>query len=509
MGKISRNIGKVKKILNFDFNKVASDLDELKEKQKDDDLQREKIKTQLSNNQSDIISIIDNNKNNYNKLLQDQQNEIELLKKQNDSIIELLKNQIEEQKRINDIINLMNNDLSYINYYSKEIYKQFDYVNLESLLLNNNTNINKKKVLICGFYGAQNAGDELMLETMLNRIKINTKNLDITIMLCDEKNIDITKYGKYSFIHYPRNNIDFNIIANYFDVLLFAGGALIDDTDYSNNKEEFSLGYILINLTMRFIAFNKKTILYGLSTNKKLSDREFLQKLQFIISNSSHFSLRDTNSLMTLEEVGIDTKKIIIVDDIVFANDFIVNKNNKKNDCIGVILICNRENEKDNEKVIKTLRNYIKNGNKDIKINLITFYNYNNNDYNEYTRLIKKMKIDDINIIDEKYTFESISTVINNQDVLISARYHGALLAMAYDKPNICIVDNNYRHYYNKMTYLCNNYNFNTILIKDYDIKEKDLDIIYKKKRSINSYIANISKKAKNDIDGVINEYIK
>ena len=39
MGKISRNIGKVKKILNFDFNKVASDLDELKEKQKDDDLQ--------------------------------------------------------------------------------------------------------------------------------------------------------------------------------------------------------------------------------------------------------------------------------------------------------------------------------------------------------------------------------------------------------------------------------------------------------------------------------------
>lgn len=76
-----------------------------------------------------------------------------------------------------------------------------------------NNQFNKKKVLICGFYGAFNLGDELMLQTILKNLK-NVSNLEITIMLCDNPYTDTTKYGKCKFIHYPRTRNDLNIIAN-------------------------------------------------------------------------------------------------------------------------------------------------------------------------------------------------------------------------------------------------------------------------------------------------------
>lgn len=135
---------------------------------------------------------------------------------------------------------------------------------------------NKKQILICGFYGAINLGDDLMLETLLNYLN-QIENLEITIMLCDKKNIDITNYGEYNFIHYPTKTNDFAIIAKYFDAVIFGGGALLDDCNYDDNNPVFNLGYILVNLSLEFINFKKTTILYGLSSNKELTNNQYIK----------------------------------------------------------------------------------------------------------------------------------------------------------------------------------------------------------------------------------------
>ena len=183
-----------------------------------------------------------------------------------------------------------------------KVGKNYNYVNLETLQLANFYSTGKKKILLAGFYGAINLGDELMLETLLNIVNKNNE-YDITIMLCDNQNIDITRYGKYNFIHYPLNETDFNVLANYFDCIIFGGGALIDDVDYECHNKTLTLGRILVDLSMRFIAFDKKVILYGLSTNKELTNKEFIKKFRYIVNHSTYISLRDSNHLCAKESL--------------------------------------------------------------------------------------------------------------------------------------------------------------------------------------------------------------
>ena len=85
-----------------------------------------------------------------------------------------------------------------------------------------------------GFYGAPNLGDELMLETLLQYFP-SFKDVDLTIMLSDNPVYDIGSYPAVNFIHYPKTRYDFNYLAQYFDTLVFGGGAIIDDRFFDNN----------------------------------------------------------------------------------------------------------------------------------------------------------------------------------------------------------------------------------------------------------------------------------
>ena len=115
--------------------------------------------------------------------------------------------------------------------------------------------------------------------------------------------------------------MDYNKLAIEYDSLIFSGGALLDDIDYES-KNEITLGKILVNLSMRFIAFEKRVMLYGLSTNSELKNKEFIEKLNYIVNNSTYFSLRDINSLEVLKKSKINVEKVKIVEDIVWANEF-------------------------------------------------------------------------------------------------------------------------------------------------------------------------------------------
>lgn len=409
---------------------------------------------------------------------------------------EIKENEI-EIKRINNEINEKIKELDLkIDKINATLNSQFAYNSLEFLPLCNYTN--KKKVLICGFYGAFNLGDELMLQTILNYLN-KKNNLDITIMLCDNPNTDITKYGKYNFIHYPKTKTDLNTIASYYDCLIFGGGAIIDDKDYDKNDIQMTLGYILINLTLRFLTLEKTTILYGLSANDKISNREFIEKLKFIINNCNYISLRDTNSLDVLKNLELQTSKIKIVDDIVFANDYkIINKTNKdKVKNIGVIYI-NFEEEK--EKLIlntKKLIEYLDSKNILYNINFIPFYDYCNIDKNFYYELKNQFNTSNINIIDLRFDLNSLTECFNNQDYIISMRYHGSLIANIMNKKVLTLMYN-HRHYKNKISYMYEKYKFYENIA--YEITDENLDNLFNSKK-VNNNIDKYLEQAKKDLE--------
>ena len=118
-----------------------------------------------------------------------------------------------------------------------------DYVNLEYFKVPSDKS---PKVLLVGFYGAVNLGDELMLQKLYRDLNV-IKN-DIYVMMCDNENLDAFRYPGMNIIHYPKTKFDFNHLADIFDSVIFGGGAILDDSGYLQEESfKYDLGKIFID----------------------------------------------------------------------------------------------------------------------------------------------------------------------------------------------------------------------------------------------------------------------
>lgn len=451
-----------------------------------------------------MISKIKNLINNYRYILK--------TIKKNDKNIELILEKINDlNKKQENQLAVIKQQETLINELNNQITLNFKYSNLE--LLNLDRTVKKKKILIVGFYGAPNVGDELMLETLLDKIGAFSSDLDITIMLSENISFDITNYPGFKFLHYPKNLLDLNVISDYFDCVIYGGGALLDDSDYNICNGQLSLGNILINLSMRMISFKKKVIFYGLSSSNKLSNQEYIYKLNYIIKNSTYFSLRDTNSLEVLKETGIDVSNIHIVHDIVLSNQKLYQKNIKKQDTaynVGIIYICSENNYAALYKFTKNLITYLNNTHKKYKINLIPFYEYRNNDTNFYLKLTNQLNSKNIFINKIPRNFTETVDIISKNDIIISMRYHSTLLANFLGKKVINIKYDLHNHYNNKINYIYEKYGFfnNEVLYTKIDDAgiEKILENSEKKDNITKN--TNISVEANNQLESMISKSI-
>ncbi len=399
-----------------------------------------------------------------------------------------------------------------LNYKIDSLSLNFDCTNLEYLNLDHN--VSKRRVLIVGFYGASNLGDELMLFAILNKISLYDSILDITVMLSENYAFDITRYPKCKIIHYPKNIMDINTLANYYDVVIFGGGALLDDTDYNLNKMGLSLGTTLVNLAYRMITCKKKVLLYGLSSNYELKNPEYIDKLNFIANNANYFSLRDTNSLEVLEKCGISIDKIDVVHDLAFTYnclDYIKGENKNLILKVGLIYVCNEENYKKLFDLTKNMIKFFKDKDLKYKIVMIPFYEYLNNDTSYYKKMLEEINDENIEVLNYPNPVEDIFNIISKLDVCVSMRYHGTLISNMVGVPTLNLLFDCHRHYKNKVAYLYEKYgyknyqiNFSQINKSDYiNTLEKLCDI--KENKKLNKKI-NIE--ANEQINEVINKFI-
>ena len=369
-------------------------------------------------------------------------------------------------RQINDNYKLLNASLEKEN---MELKKQLDiekeelnmlknqltYSNAELLNIKHDNNL--KNILIIGFFGAPNLGDEMMLETLLEYLD-KVPNKKITVLLADNPEYSIDKYKEIKFIHYPKSLNDFNIIAEKFDYIIFGGGAIIDDKNYNKEKSyQYDLGTMLIKLSIRAIAFNKKVICIALSATENITNPEYIEKLKYIIKNTSYFSVRDefTKKYLT-EKLGEQYgEKINQIYDIVFSNkdissNLIEIRNKKDTFNIGIIAISNDENYKKIQIIIEAIKKL----NKNAQINLIPFYDYKHMDINFYNKIINNNM--DLSINVEKYPENMNQTIdlYKKNDIIIGMRYHSILIAYALNIPCISICYDIHAHYPYKIKYL-------------------------------------------------------
>lgn len=349
-----------------------------------------------------------------------------------------------------------------------------EYISLE-YVASPSLKTGKKKILICGYYGARNCGDELMLQAILKSVNMN--KYDVTILLSVNHSLDSSYYYPYHILHYPKKVDDCRYLAENYDAIVWGGGAVLDDSCYEYRGVNNDLAYVLFTVTLLMLRMQKEAYIFGVSANRVLQNKKAIQDLQYIVSNATYFSLRDTNSKSTLESAGIVTANIDIIDDLALSLDYSNssqgNKDSSAIDVGAVIMSATRDNP-DISTIIKNIalasRDYYKG--KKVHLRLIPFFDQYHFDDELYSNAIKSIddtSMNDVTISIEEQDFSpaTISRVFSECDIIVSMRYHATLIAGGVLNKKVLSINqgNTHRHYYNKQKYIKDKYVKNLVEI--------------------------------------------
>lgn len=166
-------------------------------------------------------------------------------------------------------------------------------------------------ILISGYYGFKNSGDDALLLSIIEQLKENKENINITVL--SQNPGETEKIYKVNAV--KRDNI-FSLIKSIIStkMVLMGGGTLIQD----GTSTKSLLYYLLIIKVAKF--FGKKVMLYSngigplKEENYKIT-RKVLNKVDLI-------TLRDEISNTELKKAGVTKPKVILTADSAFNLSF-------------------------------------------------------------------------------------------------------------------------------------------------------------------------------------------
>lgn len=186
----------------------------------------------------------------------------------------------------------------------------------------------KKKdndVIISGYYGFKNSGDDASLMAIISSLKALSPNIRITVLSKTPAETALT-YGVKSI-----NRLNLFSVARKMKrsaLLISGGGSLIQDV---TSKKSLLYYLFIINLAKKL---GLKTMLYGNGIGPILN-KKFYGKIAKTLNRVDSITLREPKSLELLNEIGVDTSNTIVSADSVFSlaySDF-PNFNELKKEC--------------------------------------------------------------------------------------------------------------------------------------------------------------------------------
>jgi len=319
-----------------------------------------------------------------------------------------------------------------------------------------------KTVLLRGYFGNLNVGDEAILSVIIE--KLNKKGYNNIIVASKDPSHTQRIHG----VEACESGLTFSFLKAFLKshILIEAGG----------NKHGF---LSIIDLGLPFVAkFLGKKIYYvavGLSPyrwkglplhNKKpITKYSFIKRtILFILFNYvvDFVSVRDENSKRFLEINGVNPKKIKITKDPAFeleGSSFLVNTLRKNGIDLTDPLICviprtfldNDLNKLLSEKLVVLIMKLIKNLHTQVVL-----MNFSSEDrglvYKIYSALPKEVKANVWTIDATSFHPREVKGFISVCKVVIGARYHSLIFAISENVPSVALV------YDHKMMKLSNRY---------------------------------------------------
>ncbi len=290
-------------------------------------------------------------------------------------------------------------------------------------------------VVMSGYYGFNNTGDEAIMLSMHKNIQEMGKNYHITV-LSNRPQETKEKYGIEAVYRFGVWDV-FKAIRGC-DVLLSGGGSLLQDSTSTR-----SLMYYL-SITAVAKLLGKKVMLYanGIGPVSGKRNRRLVKR---VVNRADLITLREENSYEELLSMGVDRKKCFVTADPVFTMDPIETERAKQ-------LLRNSGIPMDKPLVAVSVRNW-----KDIdaftdrfaKLCDVIVEQYDRNilfiamqvpnDYNISEKVQKKMKQPSY-ILRENYSPVELMGIIGCMDFILSMRLHTLIFAARQCVPLIGFV---------------------------------------------------------------------
>jgi polysaccharide pyruvyl transferase CsaB len=329
------------------------------------------------------------------------------------------------------------------------------------------------KILLAGYYGLNNIGDEAILEKFIQTIQEISKDVQITVMSgkpeFTEKVYGVTAIDRKDFFKVNREIKRNNIV-------IFGGGSLLQDV--TSKRSIYYYFYII----MLSLILKKKVILLsqGIGPIRGRFNRIFTS---FLLNRVQYITVRDTNSYEELIELKISKGKIeFSADPVIDYNNIIKEKEiGKKQKTIGISF----RYWKDSEVITPLLEIIKKLKSEGIDVLMIPFH------YNEDIRLIDEIEEKSefhIASIKNKMTPAELYEEISKLDLLVGSRLHSLIFAVSAEIPITAVSYDPKVEYFMKSigeTSVCDITDMDSeIIVKDI-LKKLGTDVEYKAKKEV------------------------
>lgn len=273
--------------------------------------------------------------------------------------------------------------------------------------------------LICGYYGFRNLGDDLILRVILDRLHRSEPSLKVTVLSADPsataRDFGIHAVWRYDFIHI------ISLMTAGRMLILGGGGLIQDQTSFR------SLFYYLFMAGLALL-LKKKVFFYavGIETLHRPLSRHLVK----LILNRKNvvLTVRDQKSCQILDELGIKREKITVTADPVFSLEASSPKIPRSitSGPLKVLIITRTGGPKGAEDIFGEIEKFLKiSGVQSIK--KMSFQPYD----------------EDLKALLGGSEENGLRSHLGSPDLIISARYHGLVMALMLGVPFVGIGDEN------------------------------------------------------------------
>jgi polysaccharide pyruvyl transferase CsaB len=292
-----------------------------------------------------------------------------------------------------------------------------------------------KKLLLSGYFGFDNSGDDAILKAMVDNLKKTDEDFIITALSKDpektKKNYEIDSLDRFSF------NEVFKAMKTT-DCFVFGGGSLLQDITSSR-----SLYYYLALLSLANF-FKKQVFVFanGIgpidSKFNRWITRRVLNKVDFI-------TLRDKSSVMFTKYIGVTNENLKMTADPVFlldsssderANKILESQGIQLGENVLGVSIRNWHNSPNLTREIAKFCDSLVDD--DIDILIVPMHYPYDVEYSETIKLISKNKR--IHLLQNKYEVEDIIAILRKCKMVLAMRLHALIYSAKANVPIVGLI---------------------------------------------------------------------